>query len=47
MPVRSPGQMFGYPTLRASESVAEEAVAFFMSNGCTMVWGMALKWKFL
>jgi len=22
-------------------------MAFFMSNGCTLVWGMELKWKFL
>jgi len=33
--------------IRASQSVSEQAMAFFMSNGCTLVWGMELKWKFL
>jgi hypothetical protein len=34
-------------TIRASASVLEDAMAFFMSNGCTVVWGMDLKWEFL
>ncbi len=37
----------GNATIRASESVSEQAMAFFMSNGCTVVWGMDLKWKIL
>jgi hypothetical protein len=31
----------------ASESVSEQAMAFFMSNGGMVVWGMDLKWRFL
>ena len=26
--------------IRASESVSEQAMAFLMWNGCTLVWGM-------
>jgi hypothetical protein len=29
--------------IRASRSVSEQAMAFFMSNACTLVWGMELK----
>ncbi len=43
---KSACQMFGKTTIRASESVSEQAMAFVMSNGCTVVWGMDLKWKF-
>ena len=39
--------MHGYTTTRANENVSEHAMAFFMSNGCTVVWGMDLKWKSL
>ena len=38
------------PTIRASESVLElleQPMAFFMSNGCTVFWGVDLKWKSL
>jgi hypothetical protein len=30
-------------TIRAGESVSEQAMAFFMSNGYTVIWGMDLK----
>jgi hypothetical protein len=42
-----PDSVSDYQTIRASESVSEQAMAFFMSNGCTVVWGMDLKWNFL
>jgi hypothetical protein len=38
--------MSGKTTIRASESVSEQAMAIVMSNGCTVVWDMDLKWKF-
>ena len=38
---------YRFMKMRASESVSERAMAFFMSNGCTVVWGMDLKWESL
>jgi len=44
---QAPCHKGGMPTyIRARESVSEQAMAFFMSNGCALVWGIELKRRF-